>query len=536
MRRLLCLLAAALVAVASSPVHADEDLDDLMGGFDDDFDISIIEEDEDEAPEWLVSLPGGDWLWENVDIGGSLATGVVWNYLSHTVADSHVDSDGVPPAEPPGGRTDYGGLSRLDLDGMLQIDVQLPHEWQARAEVLAWYDFAYTIQGRSDYNAAVLDVYEWQVDTGEVYLSGPISGAFDLTIGRKIVNWGRSDTFRVVDVVNPLDNKEPGLVDIEDIRRARGMVKLDYQSGRWAGQALLLVEHRYDRQPPPGSDFFPWVDLRDIPDPPPALGLTKAQLAALLGQLAGEAFASEPPTQRVDRWGATPEFGLALTGIFSGWDFSLYAARLYQNRTTVIINLPTVRPPGILTDEDRITMVGGGGNYTFGAWLVKAELAWLDELDYVYLQTNTGSTPGDSPLAAYRIERSQVSRVDWMLGVEYYGITNVNVALELAHRHVLGYVDELQYLPNYVYRDNVEVALRVSSEHLNARLKPTLLALVLANERGFAGATLRLSADYELRGGLIGTLGYLHFFGADQIPFDTWDANDRLFAKLKLSF
>ena len=123
-----------------------------------------------------------------------------------------------------------------------------------------------------------------------------------------------------------------------------------------------------------------------------------------------------------------------------------------------------------------------------------------------------------------------------MLGLEYYGITNVNVALELAHRHVLGYVNELQYLPNYVYRDNVEVALRVSSEHLNARLKPTLLALVLANERGFAGATLRLSADYELHDGLIGTLGYLHFFGADQIPFDTWDANDRLFAKLKLSF
>ena len=75
-----------------------------------------------------------------------------------------------------------------------------------RTEVLGWYDFAYRINGRADYNGAVLDVYEWQVDSGEAYLAGPIAEKFDLTIGRKVVNWGRSDTFRVVDVVNPLDN------------------------------------------------------------------------------------------------------------------------------------------------------------------------------------------------------------------------------------------------------------------------------------------------------------------------------------------
>lgn len=515
---------AALDDVLAGFDETDGHLDDVLGGFDD--------ETADDSSEPLpAERRETTWIDRAIDLTGSVSLGASYNVVPH------YSLIGPDPNPPPGSLgTYYGNLQRLRARGDIQADIDLPAGFDARIQAFGYYDFAYLIHGQENYTERVLQDYELEGEILDFWVAGGVGPHLDVKLGRQVVNWGRSDTLRVTDVINALNNREPGIVDIEDLRLPSTMARVDGYWGRFSVSALVIPEIRYDYDPPPGSDFFPWVDLRDIPDPPPALGLTKDQVAAILGQLAGEAFASEPPTQRVDRWGATPEFGLALSGIFSGWDFSLYAARLYQNRTTVIINLPTVGPPGILTDDDRITMVGGGGNYTVGAWLVKAELAWLDELDYVYLQTNTGWTPGDSPLAAYRIERSQVSRVDWMLGLEYYGITNVNVALELAHRHVLGYVNELQYLPNYVYRDNVEVALRVSSEHLNARLKPTLLALVLANERGFAGATLRLSADYELHDGLIGTLGYLHFFGADQIPFDTWDANDRLFAKLKLSF
>ena len=99
----------------------------------------------------------------------SIAVGAVWSYLSHTV------SNGLGGT----GRTDFGGLSRLDLDGLLQLDVELPHEWQTRVEVLGWYDFAYRINGRADYNGAVLDVYEWQVDSGEVGGWG-IGGGLDV--------------------------------------------------------------------------------------------------------------------------------------------------------------------------------------------------------------------------------------------------------------------------------------------------------------------------------------------------------------------
>ena len=258
-------------------------------------------------------------------------------------------------------------------------------------------------------------------------------------------------------------------------------------------------------------------------------------MAALLAASAEAAFSQNPPSLRAPQWGAAPEIGLSLSGIFRGWDLSVYLARLYQNRTTLIINLPSLTEGGLFTDDDLVTLIGAGSNYTWGRWLFKAEAAWIDELDYVYLSPRATWTPS-APIPAYELVRSRFSRFDWMLGVEYYGFSQVMIALELAHRHVFDYEPALQYLPNYIYGDNVEIALRVTSEHFNGRLRPTLLTLLLANEQGFAGGTLRLSADYEFAEGLIATLGYLHFFGSEQLPFNTWDQNNRLFGKVKYSF
>ncbi len=179
-------------------------------------------------------------------------------------------------------------------------------------------------------------------------------------------------------------------------------------------------------------------------------------------------------------------------------------------------------------------MLGAGANYTRGSWLLKAELAFLDELDYAFLEPNPAfSSPTDAP---YVLSSVQLSRFDWMVGLEYYGFGDATVAVDIAHRHVLDYDSWLQYLPNYVYEDSFEAALRVGSEFFNARLRVNALGLVLANNTGLQGAILRVWGDYELFEALILTGGYLHYFESEQVPFNTWDQNDRLFAKLKYSF
>ena len=79
-----------MIVAPSAGYADDDDLDDLMGGFDDDFDVSVIEEEESTAPGWLVATPAGEWMWNNVDVSGSIASAAVWSYLGRSVADSEL--------------------------------------------------------------------------------------------------------------------------------------------------------------------------------------------------------------------------------------------------------------------------------------------------------------------------------------------------------------------------------------------------------------------------------------------------------------
>ena len=480
----LALLGLLLMGV--SPSLAEDDLDDLMGGFDDEFDVAELDELEEEIPDWLEALPFGDILYERVELSGSIAVGGVWNYLSHTAADSH------------GGRTDYAGLSRLDLDGFLQLDVQLPGEWQIRAEALGWYDFAYRVQGRSNYNGAVLDVYEWQVDTGEIYVTGPLHENVDLTVGRKIVNWGRSDTFRVVDVVNPLDNKEPGLVDIEDLRRPKAMLKLDATAGPWSAQLLVIPEHRYDRLPPPGSDFIP------------------------------AAFATSPigglvPLDERSDFSGMPGFAGKIDGRFSGWDFSVYAA--YVDESSRVLDVDA--GPIVQSETNRFGLLGAAGNMTRGAWLLKAEIAWLSNLHLLQIDPTI-------MLPAPPLRVRDRDRLDTMVGLEWYGPDQLTVALEIVNRHLLDHPGD-PILQDFTAQDGFESAIRVSRPFFRERLDLTLLAIGLG-ERLQDGGIFRASGEFELSDSWKIEGGWLVFLGGPQITVGGFDSNDRVYTELKYSF
>jgi hypothetical protein len=461
-----------------------------MGGFDDDFDVSEIESQESVMPAWMGKLPYGEALYERVDLGGSVSTGAVYAILDHSVA--HGDE--------PGRRSPWGNLTRLDLDGLLQIDIDLGHGWTARTELLGWYDFAYRARGRGQYGGEVIDVYEWQVDSGEVYVAGPLTEIFDLAVGRKIVNWGRSDTFRIVDVVNPLDNKEPGLVDIEDLRRPRTMIKLDAATGPWNATLIISPEHRYDRQPPPGSDFYPDLDtLRASPFGP-------------------------PPIQDRDDFEGLPDFAARAGGSFSGWDFTVYGA--YVDESSRVIDLSAA---GLRSEANRFGMIGAAGNYTFSSWLFKLESAYFSGLHTLRLVQNPGFPP-------FRIESGDTDRVDTMVGVEYFGPDSLVIALEIVNRHLLRPAEDLIAIGTPPEQSRFESALRISRPFFRERLDVTLLALGIG-ERLQGGGLIRLSGDYELTDSWLLTGGGLFFIGGQKNEgLGLFESNDRVFAEIKYSF
>jgi hypothetical protein len=496
-------LLVALVLGASPAPAQDEDLDDLMGGFEEALDESELD-DGAAGPAWLERLPFGGWVAKNVDFSGSISTGAVVSYLAHQAPHGDRPTTPPPPGDPGqlGRDSDFGGLSRLDLDGFLQLDVKLPRAWELRAEALGWYDFTYRLKGRGDYGGAVLDVYEWQVDAGEVYVAGPIHDHVDLTVGRKIVNWGRSDTFRVVDVVNPLDNKEPVLIDIEDLRRPRAMAKLDASRGAWNAEALVVFETRFDRNPPPGSDFYP--DL--------------------------SRFASAPglivkfPVEDESNFGRLPGVAGRVEGNFSGWDFGLFGA--WVDETSRVFDIePTAGPqPLARLEGNRFGMLGAAGNVTRGAWLVKFEVAWLDELRLLRPRT-AGPLPFGS---------DDKQRIDSLIGLEWYGPDSLTAALEIVNRQWLD-VPRSPVLPEFFEQSTFETGLRISRPFFRERLDVTLLGVIFG-ERAQDGGLFRASAEWELADAWKVEGGWLVFIGGPDKGIGAYDSNDRLYAELKYSF
>ncbi len=437
-----------LLAATSAPA---DDFDDL-GGF-----------GEEEEDEFVVEVDEGSDVDRWWDLDGSVAVSSSTNYLSHQSATGD----------------DFTGLSRLRLRLNLQLDVDLPREWDLRVSPYIWYDLSYVLNGFENFTAAVRDEYEWEGDFQDSYIEGPILDSLDLKVGRQVVNWGRSDSIRVLDVLNPLDNREPGRADIEDLRWAVGMIKLDwYPNSTWQLQALGIPEMRFSDLPPVGSDFNP----------------------------SPMALPSEKP-RSWENW----DYGFAVRGIFEGWDASLHYARIFEDFPTV-----EIQPGGLVQTHDRLHMIGVGANTTWDAWLFKAEAAGFQGVRYL----------GDGGM--------EHRRVDAMGGVEYYGFNDHTLAVEIANRHVLDYQNEILDV-DFVRRNNVEWAFRWTADWLNARLRTTMLALVFGY--GFQdGAVVRAQGDYTIRDGLVFTTGILIFQGGDAFPLNTWGRNDRVFIDLKWSF
>lgn len=470
------LLGAALLAASAA---AEGTGGDLLGGFEDDV-------TETEVPEQPTPLRGESWaLTGNLSLGGSV------NFIPHDSATG----------------TDYTGISKLRTRVNLQLDVDLPFEWAFQAEGFAYYDWAYLAKGRSRFTDEVLDEYEYDVDSQDVWIRGTLLPGLDAKLGRQVVSWGRSDTLRVLDVLNPVDNREPGIADVEDLKRAASMARFDYYLGDWSLSLLAIPEIRFSQNPVVGSDFFPALPTPSLPAGFPPLAIVD---------------------EKPDSW-KNWEAGAALTGIFEGWDLSLHYAYYYEDFGVLRSVTPVVTPQASLLflDHNRLWLAGGGGQSIFGNWLLKAEAAYVEGLGFT--------------------DSKDVSRVEAMLGVEYYGFSDAVVSLEAAHGRILDFPDgsSLSSVGTVAQEEVTQVAVRLTRSFLRERLNTTVVALLISGNgntgdlftgRSEIGSVIRIDGSYELRDALVLTAGVVLYVENDIPPLSTWGDNDRFFFELKYSF
>lgn len=455
---------------------SDNKLDDVLEGFDNQ--PGMVKENK-EINDALKGFEGDEGATEEsiqnekakkppfCDLSGSLSLGVSYSF-AHDAPEPN--------------KTDYRGLSRLRPDFHLDLGLTFSENWKALISGRAFYDFAYEINDRDNYTDEVLEEYEKEAEFGELYLQGSLLTSLDIKVGRQIVVWGKSDNIRVVDILNPLDNREPGLTDIEDLRLPVTMTKLDYYFGKWNLTGIAVHEIRFNKNPVFGSEFFPFeISLPE--EKKPANTLENA------------------------------EYALALNGIFTGWDISFYGARFFDDQPHV----EGVSPTTLERRHSRLTMVGTAANIVLGNWLLKSEAAYFDGLEF------------------FSVTGEKKSRFDVLAGVEYSGFADATISLEVANQHLNDFESSMKASPDNAQEDEFQSVLRYSGDFLNDTLHLVMLASIFGIT-GDDGALQRFSVEYDVKDAFSIKLGFVTYQSGDKPQFRNIGDNDRLFLEVKYSF
>ncbi|MDH5510630.1 MAG: hypothetical protein OEZ32_09790 [Nitrospinota bacterium] len=452
---------------------ADTGLDDALSGFDD----APKEQAPAQSEPMQRDKTAAPWL----DLTGATTVSSSYNYAQKA---------------PLPGKTDYRGMSRLRGRLDLKLDADLPLGWKARVGASGYHDLAYSINGRDNYTEETLEEYESEVRLKEAYITGSPIRSVDIKIGRQIAAWGRSDNIRVTDVLNPMDIREPGMVDIEDIREPVTMSRIDFYFGDWSLTGIAIHEIKFNFMPAYGSDFYPL----DTPMPPEEIPSSSAE---------------------------STEYGMALSGIFPGFDISIYLADFYDDNFSLksapmIMTVPTIHPPPagavpFTLVHNRLKMVGLSMNKALGNFMAKMEAAWLD--GYKFAPT------GDEIFQRY----------DGLLGIEYTGFTETMFSFEIAARHIPDHVSAIADAPLGVNQTEWQMALRYTQDFMHQTVHLLALVSVMGLD-GAGGAFERLQLKYDIIDSMSATIGVVAFQSGDTPFLMTAEDNDRAFLEIKYSF
>ncbi|MCW8837654.1 MAG: DUF1302 domain-containing protein, partial [Thiovulaceae bacterium] len=408
-----------VLLLSATFIYADANIEDDLAGFNDGDISAEINEEFDPLDGFSDDGFSGDVIASKekkkqgkqniVKLSGDIAFKSAYGVKSHKI-----DS------------LQYRGFNKAQTSLYLQLDSKLNDNFKLRISGDAFYDSIYDLHPNTHYSDDILDAYKTQLRFDDVYIQGSLLNNLDMKLGRQIVIWGKSDSLRVTDVINPLDNREPGLTDIEDLRLPTAMLKLDYYLGDWEISAMAIAESRVMIEAPARSEFFN-VDAIFPSAPNPFLDL------------------DEPSTSL-----GNMQYAFAANGIFSGWDLSFYAADVFDQKWHIEGNKRVV---------SKVKMLGSALNIAYGSWLLKTEAAYLEGIKY--------NTTSDAK-----------NRMDMLVGFDYMGFRDTTITIEIANRHIYDYEPQMQYLSDFVEKDEMQSAFRYTKSYLNDTLDfSTLLSI-----------------------------------------------------------
>lgn len=161
----------------------------------------------------------------------------------------------------------------------------------------------------------------WRAGFRELYL-GYDTETVDILIGRKIHRWGTGDGINPMDLVNPLDTRDPLSSGRADNRLPVWSIDTTVSGKGVSLEGIVLPLAGVNTLPPSGNPWEPRL-LRRLRE----------------GEKMGGLSLSEP--EKPDRWFRDVEYGARLSTNLRGWDLALMGFRGYADNP-----LFTGRPQG----------------------------------------------------------------------------------------------------------------------------------------------------------------------------------------------
>jgi hypothetical protein len=464
--------------LAKSPDNdPDKDLDDF---FEDDTQQDPLDKDssdledfftDDEKPIDKDEIPDSriDAGEINYFINGSIALKTGYNF----------DYDSLLP-----GTTDHTGLSHAKAEIDLELGSRIFESWDFFLSGSAFYNLAYELNDSKNYTQQFLEENQKELELDQLFVRGSLTKSLDIKIGRQIVVWGKSDNIRVTDILNPLDLREPGMTDIEDLRLPIFMTRLDYYFSNIALSAYVIHEHRLQQLPVFGSPYYYL---------PYALNNTSDSSTGM----------------------ENTEFALSLSRFFRGMDISFYLADIHDD--SAYLNADNQ------LSHERISMAGLAVNKARGNFLYKAEAAFFDGIRLSAFRQN-----------GVLIENSNdYSRLDLLAGIEYSGFKNTILSFEMADKWMIDHDDDAE--KSNTRENQVQYALRVSKTFLHEVLELTVLAS-LYGKSADDGGFIRTQGTYDLSDEISLTIGGIFYQSGSQAMLRNIGENDSIFSSIKYSF
>jgi hypothetical protein len=400
--------------------------------------------------------------------------------------------------------------------GMLTVDwiYQLKHNDSS------WNDKLFS---KSKHNLNVDDKY-WQL-LKEAHLTWKPEN-FMIRVGKQIVAWGETDGFRLMDQINPLDNRRGfGDVEFETSIIPIWLIRAEYYLTKKPGWLQDLgFEFVYN----PNADFIPnqgiktgnadggiWAPNIPLPGGPPFF---ESHMATTYGHI-------DTPK----RWKEGNEFGFRIKGVVYDSTITLNAFYGRDNDPVTRLVPPFLSPvpPNIFASNGRLLLHPfQEGKYplfrfvgaTFSRDITPVKASFLGgvapllrlETFYGFNNTFAFGTPG-TPVA--RFEKSDEFRgaigVDWKVKIPLLNPkTYFLISPQFYYRRMMDYpsLEEIAGLK----KNNYQTTLLISTSYLHNKLNPSFFWLRDINSKS---DFFRLQLAYDYSDNWHFTLGTLLLHG-----------------------